>query len=69
MNPAEEKQKKEGRYGLSLDKIQLNLALILRASLPDLERIVDMLEKQSGVFVVYKKVSANRFTVMEEQPY
>jgi len=65
----EEKPRKGGKYGLSLDKIQLNLALILRASLPDLEGIVDMLEKQSGVFVVYKKVSANRFTVMEEQPY
>ena len=62
-----EKETTENKYGLSLDKIQLNVALILKGSIPDLERIVSKLEKENGIFVVYKKVSSNRFSILEEQ--
>jgi hypothetical protein len=62
-------QGEEGKYGLNIDKIQLNLALILKGPIGELKRVVDQLEKENGIFVVYKNVSAKRFTIMEEQPY
>jgi len=54
---------------LNIDKIQLNLALILRGSIPDLKRVVDYLEKEEGIFVVYKRVGSGKFSISEEPPY